>query len=54
MAERQNRDYSRDMDRWYARDVYRVGRGFLAFWLIAGLCALGLFGLVFLCWGVGI
>src|SRR5262249_40567779 len=52
MTERQNGDYSRDIDIWYARDVYNVGRAFLAFWLLGGLCALGLFGVVFLCWAV--
>jgi len=46
--QRQNRDYARDIDLWYARDVYNVGRAFLLFWLGAGVLGLGIFGLLFL------
>lgn len=45
---RQNKDYSDRIDTWYARDVYRTGRAFLLFWLLAGGLGLAIFGLLFL------
>ena len=49
-----NRDYSPQMDIWYARDVYHVGRGFLAFWLVLGILGLGVFGLLVLALMLGV
>jgi hypothetical protein len=51
---RQNKDYSDKMDIWYARDVYKTGRAFLLFWLIAGALGVGIFGLLFLAMALGI
>jgi hypothetical protein len=51
---RQNKDYSRFIDIWYARDVYNTGRAFLLFWLIGGLLGLAIFGLLFLALALGI
>jgi hypothetical protein len=51
---RQNKDYSGRIDTWYARDVYRTGRAFLLFWLIAGVLGLSIFGLLFLALALGI
>jgi hypothetical protein len=45
---RHTNDYSSKMDTWYARDVYRVGRAFLLFWLMAGALGVAIFGLLFL------
>jgi hypothetical protein len=46
--EPQNKDYSDNIDIWYARDIYKVGRAFLLFWLLAGGLGLAIFGLLFL------
>lgn len=53
-AMRQNKDYSDKIDMWYGRDVYRVGKGTLLLGLLAGGLGLGIFGLLFLAFALGL